>query len=166
MLQAIEKTISTNSILEEQEKINAKIETTNKKIDNLLDMKLSNEIDQETYQSKVEKLKIELFKLKASSDELQIYSDRDKEASRRIQQFKKVFEQNTIMKEFDSEIFELLVDKVIFGETLENGEIEPYNIRFIFKTGESIDTNIEKNDKIKKNKENINLCSTTVDDSC
>lgn len=69
------------------------------------------------------------------------------------------------MKEFDSEIFELLVEKVIFGETLEGGEIEPYNIRFIFKTGESINTNIEENDKIKKNKENINLCSTTVDDS-
>lgn len=36
------------------------------------------------------------------------------------------------------DVFECLIDKVVIGETLENGAINPYTIRFICKNGTEI----------------------------
>ncbi len=42
------------------------------------------------------------------------------------------------MQKFDKDVFECLIDKVIIGETLEDGTINPYTIRFICKNGTEI----------------------------
>lgn len=42
------------------------------------------------------------------------------------------------MPKFDKDVFECLVDRVIIGETQEDGTIEPYTIRFICKNGSEI----------------------------
>lgn len=43
-----------------------------------------------------------------------------------------------IMKNFDKDVFECLIDKAIIGEILEHGTINPYTIRFICKNGTEI----------------------------
>ncbi len=42
------------------------------------------------------------------------------------------------MPKFEKDVFECLIDKVIIGETLEDGTINPYIIRFICKNGAEI----------------------------
>ena len=42
------------------------------------------------------------------------------------------------MPKFDKDVFECLIDKVVIGETLEDGTINPYIIRFICKNGTEI----------------------------
>ena len=49
------------------------------------------------------------------------------------------------MPKFDKDVFECLRDKVVIGETLEDGTINPYTIRFICKNG----TEINCKDKLK-----------------
>jgi len=39
------------------------------------------------------------------------------------------------MSEFDRHIFESLIDKVIVGGDNEDGEVDPYKLTFIYKTG-------------------------------
>ena len=42
------------------------------------------------------------------------------------------------MPKFDKDVFECFIDKVIIGETQEDGTINPYTIRFICKNGSEI----------------------------
>jgi len=165
-LEVIQKAINHTSNVEEISKIEKNIELIDKKLKNLLEMKLNEEIDLCTYKEKNAQLNIEMFKLKARIDELNIYSSKEEEVNKRIMQFKKLFDEETTMKSFDREIFDCLVEKVIIGETSEDGTIEPYNIRFIFKTGNSVDTNIENNVKIKKRDKSLKVFSNQTDDTC
>ena len=45
--------------------------------------------------------------------------------------FKKVFDDNTIMEEFDIDVFDALVDYIIVGGYNESGRADPYMLRFI-----------------------------------
>ena len=49
--------------------------------------------------------------------------------------FKKALLKNQTLEEFDREIFESIVEKVIIGGYDENGKEDPYKIIFIYKTG-------------------------------
>lgn len=42
------------------------------------------------------------------------------------------------MPKFDKYVFECIIDKVVIGEILEDGTINPYTIRFICKNGTEI----------------------------
>ncbi len=58
------------------------------------------------------------------------------------------------MPKFDKDVFECLIDKVVIGETLEDGTINLYTIRFICKNEIEINckykfTNIGDNQTIK-----------------
>lgn len=45
------------------------------------------------------------------------------------------FDKNELLDEFDREIFENVIDKIIVGKVDEEGKENPYSITFIFKTG-------------------------------
>jgi hypothetical protein len=51
----------------------------------------------------------------------------------------KIIEDNEFLEKFDREIFESVIDKVIAGKIDENGNVNPYSITFIFKTGLEIE---------------------------
>ncbi len=46
------------------------------------------------------------------------------------------------LTKFNEEVFNSLVDKIIIGEKIENGEENFYKIKFILKTGELINENL------------------------
>lgn len=52
---------------------------------------------------------------------------------------------NQIMPEFDKDVFELMIDKVIIGEKEQNGKTNPRVIAFILKSGSEIKCKEEKN---------------------
>ena len=65
-------------------------------------------------------------------------TNRNESIKQRLNKFKSLFKNIDIMPKFDKEVFECLIDKVVIGETLEDGTINPYTIRFICKNGTKI----------------------------
>lgn len=63
------------------------------------------------------------------------------------------------MPKFDKDVFECLIDKVVIGEVVEYGKINPYTIRFICKNR----TEINCKDKFKNmsDKQAIKLTATS-----
>lgn len=49
--------------------------------------------------------------------------------------FKTMVERKEVLKAFDRYVFESIVEKVIVGEIDENGDVDPYKLTFVYKTG-------------------------------
>jgi hypothetical protein len=52
-----------------------------------------------------------------------------------LREFKKILEQNEVLEEFDRYVFESVVEKVIIGGIDEDGNKDPAQITFVYKTG-------------------------------
>lgn len=68
-----------------------------------------------------------------------------------LNKFKTLFKDNEIMLEFDKDVFELMIEKVIIGEKEQNGKINPRVITFILKSGNEIKCEDNKNSIVKEN---------------
>ena len=55
-----------------------------------------------------------------------------------LNKFKTLFKDNEIMPEFDKDVFELMIEKVIIGEKEDDGTTNPRVITFILKSGDEI----------------------------
>jgi hypothetical protein len=53
----------------------------------------------------------------------------------RINEFRKVLEEKLEIPEFDRDIMDSLIDKVVIGATDEDGNSNPYVVTFVFKAG-------------------------------
>ena len=79
-----------------------------------------------------------MMQLSSEESKLEVLSHQDKEIEnrkKRMQEFKHVLETNSELTEFNREVFESLVEKVILGGYDEDGNKDPYKITFIYKTG-------------------------------
>ncbi len=47
----------------------------------------------------------------------------------------KIKKQREVLQKFDRHVFESITDRIIVGEKGENGQINPYKLKIIFKTG-------------------------------
>lgn len=52
-----------------------------------------------------------------------------------MKEFKKTLEQNEVLDKFDRYVFESIVEKVIVGGLDENGNVDPAQLTFVYKTG-------------------------------
>ena len=73
-----------------------------------------------------------------------------------LNKFKTLFKDNEIMPEFDKDVFELMIEKVIIGEEEQNGDINPRVITFILKSGNEIkcEDSTNKKNSVVQNQEN------------
>lgn len=155
-LKNVEDTLSNTSTLKELKKIEREINKIENNINKLVDLHLEGILEKENFESKYTELLDELEKVKAKEEELQTITSKEDNLKDRIDTFRKLFENNEILKEFDREIFESVIEKIIVGKIDEDGNNNPYSVTFIFKTG----LVIEKNDK------NSNLYSYPTHDAC
>ena len=65
-------------------------------------------------------------------------TNRNESIKLRLNKFKSLFKNIDKIAQFDKDVFECLIDKVIIGEVTEDGTINPYTIRFIYKNGTEI----------------------------
>ena len=72
----------------------------------------------------------------------------------KLKEIEKIINEPTILTEFNREIFDTIVDKIVVGEVSETGEVKPNVIRFILRTGKEYKTIINNN----RNK-NVSLCT-------
>ena len=72
----------------------------------------------------------------------------------KLKEIEKIINEPTILTEFNREIFDTIVDKIVVGEVSETGEVKPNVIRFILRTGAEYKTITNNN----RNK-NVSLCT-------
>ena len=134
----IENILKENTTETMVSKLENNKEKINKKLANLLELNLEGKINKEQYTEKFDNLNVELLKIEQKIENLLKETNRTESIKLRLNKFKSLFKNIDIMPKFDKDIFECLMNKVVIGETLEDGTINPYTIRFICKNGTEI----------------------------
>lgn len=173
-LNRIEKNLSSDQFEKKLIKIDRQIQDIISKQKKLLNLRIDDEIDPEMYNEKLSELKEVEQKLLEQRSECQKQINGEKEIKDRLKTFKNVLENNEIMDKFDRYVFESIVEKVIVGETDNEGNKDPYKLTFVYKTGyhNKITPKLKK-EKNKTNKVCCNssndidrMCSNSINDTC
>ncbi len=134
-LQRMDDTLSSSAVSKQLAKAEKEIDALEKKKSKLVDMRLEEIIDKETYESKYADLVSKQEQLVEERQKLQETSDNEKDIKKRLKEFKKTLEQNEVLDKFDRYVFESIVEKVIVGGLDENGNVDPAQLTFVYKTG-------------------------------
>ena len=134
-LQRMDDTLSSSAVSKQLAKTEKEIDALEKKKSKLVDMRLEEIIDKETYESKYADLVSKQEQLVEERQKLQETSDNEKDIKKRLKEFKKTLEQNEVLDKFDRYVFESIVEKVIVGGLDENGNVDPAQLTFVYKTG-------------------------------
>lgn len=117
----------------ELEKIKNEKNKIEDQLDKLLNLLLKNQIDEEKYTEKREYYLARIENLDKQEKYIMDNVYDEKTIKRGIKQIKQAFEDNKLLEEFDLDVFEALVSRVIVGE-YENDEFKPYTLTFLLKT--------------------------------
>ena len=101
----------------------------------LVDMRLEDAIDKETYDRKYLDLSSQIEQLQKECESLQDAAETETTMRKRVAMFRQTLEQNEVLDTFDRHIFESIVEKVIVGGYDSDGNKDPYMIVFVYKTG-------------------------------
>lgn len=164
-----EETLSDSNASKQLAKVEKDIATLDAKRAKLVDMRLEEIIDKETYEQKYFDLSSQIEQLQKQRESLQESAETESTMKKRIAEFRRTLEENEVLDTFDRYVFESIVEKVIVGGYDEDGNKDPAMLTFIYKTGfkNSLDgTNFKpprKNSKAAK--QNAGLCSHTTDEA-
>ena len=131
----VEETLSENNASKQLAKIEKDIRALEAKRAKLVDMRLEEVLDKETYESKYLDLSGQIERLQAQHRDLQEAAETESTMKKRIADFRRTLEQNNVLDKFDRYIFESIVEKVIVGGYDEEGHKDPAKLTFIYKTG-------------------------------
>ncbi|WP_207652634.1 hypothetical protein [Anaerovirgula multivorans] len=120
---------------EEVDGLTAQIRKLETKSQTLVEMRLEEKIAKEDYDKKYSAIEAELKDLRDQRNEKYEALQGEKSISTRINYFRKAFDHEIQMDEFDRDILESLVDKVVVGAMDEEGNPNPYALTFVFKAG-------------------------------
>lgn len=181
LLERIESTLCSGTSAKELSRIEKEIFSVEQKRKKLVDMRLEDTIDKETYDSKYYDLTAKLAQLNDSRIGLQDTSGKEHNIKKRLLDFRKVLSENEILTEFDRYVFESIVEKIVVGGLDDDGNKDPHLLTFIYKTGfinniDGSDHKPERKNSKGKNKadklcsnptnELSELCSNNSDDIC
>lgn len=132
-LEDIFNTLKEKNPTKDINKIKAEKQKNKERLDRVVSLFINNQIDETTFVEKKEFYNTRLENLE--KEEKYIMDDvNDENAIKRgISNVKKAFENNELLKEFDLDVFEALVSRVIVGE-YENEEFKPYTLTFLLKS--------------------------------
>lgn len=119
--------------------IGKKLDAIDKKMGMLVDLHLEGNIDESVYNQKKEDLVEKKEKLQHELELLQMDKDEDKSLQNGLRKIENILKSNQIMPEFDAEIFEALVKKIVIGEA-DN----PMTVCFVLKNGTEGKENVQE----------------------
>lgn len=147
----VENTLDESNIQKEISKIESQLKVVDGKKKKLLDLRLEENISKNDYEEKYFELEEQQKKLVEMHFDYQEKLDDENILKRRTKEFKKALEDNQLLEEFDRKIFESVIEKVIVGEIDEIGNINPYKLTFVYKTGMS--NKVEGKKQVKKKRQ-------------
>lgn len=131
----MDETLSNSTVSKQLSKIEKEISAVEGKKNKLVDMRLEDSIDKDTYETKYTALMEKLEQLASDRQKLQETAVNEKDIKRRLKEFKTTLEQNEVLDVFDRHVFESIVEKVIVGGYDEDGNKDPAQLTFVYKTG-------------------------------
>lgn len=134
LLDSIEKSSNNNSLENEINKLEKKKEDIETKKVKMLDFMIDGTITKDEYNKKNEQFKEKIEQLDMKISKIQSEIKNDNNIEKGITKFKETLKNNDIMEEFDSDVFDAIVDYVIIGGYTEDGQKDQYMIRFICKS--------------------------------
>ena len=130
-----EETLSESNAGKRLAKAERDIHALEVKKNKLVDMRLEDTIDKETYDRKYLDLSSQIEQLQKECESLQDAAETETTMRKRVAMFRQTLEQNEVLDTFDRHIFESIVEKVIVGGYDSDGNKDPYMIVFVYKTG-------------------------------
>ena len=115
--------------------VNKKIGRLKERKSSLVDMRLDDKIDEETYQMKIAEVNQKMDELLLKKQSLKDRQQDQQDINKRLSDFQKIISKQEVLQKFDRHVFESITDRIIVGEKGENGEVNPYKLKIIFKTG-------------------------------
>lgn len=142
LLNTIAKAMMDDSLVEKKQKLQKNknnLEMQNKKI---LDLLINEIINEDTYRTKKQDIDDKLDKLEHKLLQYEVIDGEKTKIENGIEKIRKEINVSKILSEFDSEVFNALIDYVIIGG-YDNGQIDKNMIRFICrsdfnKTGDTL----------------------------
>jgi DNA invertase Pin-like site-specific DNA recombinase len=149
----------------ELEKLNTEHKKLVDKKDKLLDFLIEDKITQIAYDEKLEKFEHKLEIIEHRQEQLKLLTEDKTGIEEGLRKIKNIIETNNVLNEFDQEVFDALIDHIVVGGYDENGNIDPFIIRFVLKR----EFNLRHRDEISKelivknNKLNLNDPNVILD---
>ena len=133
---------NTKSMLQ---KLEIKKQGIKDKINSLINLMIDGTIDKETFNKKKIELNKKIKKIEKDQELFKCQLDDENTFDFGVERIRKVFDKETKdFRVFDKDIFEALIYKVVIGDYDENGNKDPYVIKFIVKSGiENVKDKIE-----------------------
>jgi DNA invertase Pin-like site-specific DNA recombinase len=134
-VQRLESTLGSETISKKIKTINQKLNKLESKKKKLLDLLLDEKLGSDLFEKSLKEIEDEIKTLVEQEESYDLQLVHEKELKKKITTLKNTLNSNVKMSEFDRHIFESLIDKVIVGGDNEDGEVDPYKLTFIYKTG-------------------------------
>lgn len=134
-LSNVEEALDMTTLKDDIDDLSSKIIKLESKSQTLVEMRLEDKITKEDYDKKYNAIESELKDLREQKSEKSIALQGEESISTRIHSFREIFVEDFKLDEFDGEIFESLIDKIVIGQTDENGNTNPFLFTFVFKAG-------------------------------
>lgn len=141
---AMLKFIKDNNLIDNNEykKIQDEISKLENKLSDLIDLQLENSISKEILNQKNQEISNKIKEYEQQLKDAENIELTKKQKLKQIDKISNTLKQYKGLTKFNKEVFNNLIDKIIIGEKLENGEEDFYKIKFILKTGKLINENL------------------------
>lgn len=134
-IERAKESLNDDTFDKEYDKAQKEVKSIEAKINKLVDLQLEGRIDKAIYDVKYEKLLNQLEAKKNYCDKMGDAVNKKNDTEERLLKFKRVLEKNTVLKKFDPNVFESVIEKVIVGGIDEDGNKDPAQLIFVYKTG-------------------------------
>lgn len=134
----VEDTLNEENVIKKLEKIEKEINLLENKKLKLVDMHLDGSISKDDYDNKYQEV---IIKIQSKNDELEKLKeieDTQNEFHRKLNECRRKLESNNKLESFDRFIFESIIERVTIGGFDSSGNIDPYMITFVLKTGNNV----------------------------
>ncbi len=136
LIKAIKETITSEDNKKELSKLYSEVQTLQKRLSNLIDLKLDKIENKDVYNEKEEEISNKIKMLNEQIELLEYKDKQNKDISKRLKDIEKIInKEEQPMEMFDDVKFENLVEKIIIGKQDRDGYINPNTIRFVLKIG-------------------------------
>ena len=134
--------INDNQDYNNQKKIKEEISKLENKLSNLIDLQLDGSISKEILNQKNQEITKKIKEYEQQLKDTEAIENTRKQKLEQIDKISNILKRYKGLTKFNEEVFNSLVDKIIIGEKLENGDEDFYKIKFILKTEELINENL------------------------
>lgn len=163
----VQSELSDDTLRKELKKIQKSLNNLHRQENQLVTMKLENQVSDEVYQAKYYKISKEIERLSEEKVNVETTLKSENDVKKRLLEFKTLLTDGSTLVEFDRAVFESIVEKIIVGGVNSDGEIDPAMLTIIFKTGDFDNKDGKKFKSKRKNAkiESDELCPQSLNEA-